>query len=165
MEIRKIKKEDDPILAKIIKNTLAEFGAAKPGTVAFDPTTDHLSDLFSAPKSIYYVAEEDGKIFGGAGIFPTIGLPEDTCELVKMYLLKESRGKGLGKLLINKSIAFAKEQGFTKMYLETLPELESAVHVYRSLGFHSLPGPMGNSGHFGCSMWMIKDFDTTSQQK
>ena len=155
--IREIKEEDDQVLSLIIKNTLAEFGAAKPGTVAFDPTTDHLSDLFSLEKSIYYVALKDGKIMGGAGIFPTDGLPNDTCELVKMYLLKESRGKGLGKLLIHKSIEFARSKGFKKIYLETLPELESAVHVYRSLGFQSLNAPLGNSGHFGCSMWMIKE--------
>src|ERR1041385_8241693 len=149
--IREIRKEDDPILSSIIKNTLAEFGAAKPGTVAFDPTTDHLSDLFSIEKSVYYVALQNEKIMGGAGIFPTNGLPADTCELVKMYLLKESRGQGLGKLLINKSIEFAKSKGFTKVYLETLPELKSAVHVYQSLGFQLLKSPLGNSGHFGCS--------------
>jgi len=157
INVRQIKKEDDPILARIIKNTLAEFGAARPGTVAFDPTTDHLSDLFSVSKSVYYVAEVNGEIMGGAGIFPTQGLPDDTCELVKMYLLKESRGKGLGKSLIYKCIEFAKSQGYLRMYLETLPELESAIHVYQSLGFHSLDKPMGNSGHFGCSLWMIRE--------
>ena len=41
----------------IIKNTLKEFGANKPGTVYFDPTTDHLFELFSAPDSAYFIAE------------------------------------------------------------------------------------------------------------
>jgi putative acetyltransferase len=157
MTIRLIKKEDDATLAHIVKITLAEFGAAKPGTVAFDPTTDHLSELFSVPRSVYYVAEIDGQVVGGAGVYPTDGLPEDTCELVKMYLLPAARGKGLGRLLIDKSMAFAREAGYRRMYLETLPELKNAVQVYRSLGFHALDGPMGNSGHFGCPMWMIRD--------
>ncbi|WP_163362824.1 GNAT family N-acetyltransferase, partial [Escherichia coli] len=72
-----------------------EFGANKPGTVFYDDTTDHLYELFqSAPLSAYYVAEKNGELIGGAGIFPTEGLPANTCELVKMYLHKSARGMG-----------------------------------------------------------------------
>ena len=65
--IRPIQSSDNPELAKIIRNTLAEFGAANPGTVYFDPTTDTLFELFQVPNAAYFVAEADGKILGGGG--------------------------------------------------------------------------------------------------
>ena len=155
--IRTIQKTDNPELAKIVKDTLAEFGANKPNTVYFDPTTDTLFELFQTPRSIYFVAESAGKIVGGGGIFPTDGLPEDTCELVKMYLLPDARGLGLGRQLIEKCIQKAAELGYHKIYLETMPELKQALNVYAKFDFSYLPGPMGNSGHTGCSLWMLKE--------
>jgi putative acetyltransferase len=155
--LRKIKKEDNAALANIIRQTLAEFGANKKGTVYFDPTTDELYDLFSMEKSVYFVAEKEGKIIGGGGIYPTPGLPADTCELVKMYLLPTARGKGLGKEIIEKNLQYAKEAGFKKVYLESMPELKKALKVYERAGFKYLDGPLGESGHFGCDLWMIKE--------
>lgn len=159
LQIRNIEAADDPIIAKIIRDTLAEFGANYPGTVYFDPTTDHLYDLFKAKRSVYNIAELDDEIVGGAGIFPTEGLPGDTCELVKMYLIPKGRGIGLGKQLIERCIRQAKEFGFKRVYLETMNELKQALKVYEKLGFTYLDGPMGNSGHFGCSLWMIKELN------
>jgi len=115
--------------------------------------------VFQQPLSFYFVAILDGIILGGGGIFPTDGLPEGTCELVKMYLVPTARGKGLGKLIIEKCLKKAQENGFKKVYLETMPELEHAMKVYEKFGFQYLNGPMGNSGHFGCEKWMLKTFE------
>src|ERR1700710_2585402 len=98
IKIRGIEQKDNEMLAKIIRQTLTEYGANHPGTVYFDESTDHLSDLFLTEGSSYNIAEMDGDIVGGAGIFPTAGLPIDTCELVKMYLSTIARGKGFGKM-------------------------------------------------------------------
>ena len=155
-KIRNIKATDNRALAKVVKDTLAEFGANHPNTVYFDPTTDKLFELFEVPGAIYNVVEIDGKIAGGSGIYPTEGLPEGTCELVKMYLIPEARGLGLGKLLIEKCIEQAKDFGYKQVYLESMPELRQALKVYEKFGFEYLKGPMGNSGHTGCSLWMIK---------
>src|SRR5215510_10559918 len=89
--IRTIRQEDNPALAFIVRNTLAEFGANHPGTVYYDPTTDDLFQLFQSNRSIYYVAEINKVIVGGAGIYPSDGLADDTCELVKMYLIPGAR--------------------------------------------------------------------------
>jgi putative acetyltransferase len=154
--IRDLRKEDNPALAKVVKDTLAEFGANHPNTVYYDPTTDALFEVFQTPRSKYFLAELNNKIVGGGGIYPTDGLPPDTCELVKMYLLPEARGLGLGRTLIEKCIDAAAENGFKKIYLETMPELKQALSVYEKFGFEFLKGPMGNSGHTGCSLWMLK---------
>ena len=157
--IRNIQPSDNSALASIVRNTLAEFGANRAGTVYYDPTTDDLYNLFQKERSIYYVAELNNQIVGGAGIYPSDGLPPDTCELVKMYLLPQARGLGLGKELIKRSLAFAMETGYKKIYLETMPELTQALSVYERFGFQYLNGPMGNTGHFGCDRWMLLDFD------
>ena len=94
---------------------------------------------------------------GGCGVYPTAGLPEGCCELVKLYLLPEARKAGLGKRLIEESIVIAQQFGYTKMYLESLPELTKAVSLYEKLGFTYLPSALGDSKHFGCSLWMIKE--------
>lgn len=158
IHIRPIAPHDNTAMANIIRRSLEEFGANRPGTVYFDDTTDHLFELFaSTPLSAYFIAEKDGILLGGAGIFPTDGLPANTCELVKMYLSPAARGMGLGRKMIDYCLQKARENGFTQVYLETMPELKKAVSVYEKFGFRYLDGPMGNSGHNGCDIWMLKE--------
>jgi putative acetyltransferase len=154
--IREIVPQDNTFIARIIRSSLEEFKANKKGTVYYDESTDHLSDLFKTPGSKYFVAANETKIYGGAGIFPTGGLPEGVSELVKMYLIPEARGLGIGKALINQCIKFAGSIGSHSVYIETLPELSIAVKVYEHLGFERLASPLGDSKHTGCSIWMIK---------
>ena len=157
MKIRLIQSTDNPAIAGIIRSTLAEFGANHLGTVYFDSATDSLYETFQKPDSLYFVAEnEAGKVVGGGGIYPTEGLPEDTCELVKMYLLPEARGTGLGRTIIEKCLDAARNFGFGRVYLESMPELKQALKVYEKFGFTYLCSPMGNSGHFGCDLYMLK---------
>ncbi|MBI3138771.1 MAG: GNAT family N-acetyltransferase [Sphingobacteriales bacterium] len=157
ISIRPIQPADNSIIAKIIRDTLTEFGANHPGTVYYDPTTDALYELFQEAKSVYNIAEVNGKIVGGGGIYPTKGLPDDTCELVKMYLLPEARGTGLGTQLITRCLEQARSNGFNKIYLETMNELKAALKVYARMGFTYLDAPLGNSGHFGCPLWMLRE--------
>ncbi|HVZ55259.1 MAG TPA: GNAT family N-acetyltransferase [Chitinophagaceae bacterium] len=157
--IRPIRPDDNIALARIIREALAEFGANKPGTVYYDPTTDALFELFGHPGSSYLVAELDGTLVGGGGIFPSPGLPEGTCELVKMYLAPAARGIGLGKTLLDRNLAAARQAGYRSVYLESMPELRQALRVYEKSGFRYLPGPLGNTGHFGCGIWMLRDLE------
>ncbi len=156
--IRRIAYSDDIELAKIIRSSLEEFKANKPGTVYFDDTTDHLTKNFIVQRSAYFVAELNDKVVGGSGIYPTSGLPIDTCELVKLYLSPMARGKGIGRLLIDTCIKAAIKNHFKNMYLETMPELTAALQFYERLGFTYLDKAMGSSGHTGCSLWMMKVF-------
>jgi len=158
IQIRPIEQQDTIDIAKVIRGALEEFGANKPGTVYFDPTTDALFELFNnTPGSYYYIATIDNNVVGGGGIFPTENLPEGTCELVKLYLHKDARGTGLGKQLLNTAMQWAKENGYTQVYLESMPELSKAVTIYENVGFKRIHQPLGNSGHCGCDIWMVKN--------
>jgi putative acetyltransferase len=156
IKLRTIQPTDNKQLASIIRTVFEEHDAAKPGTVYYDPTTDDLYSLFQTPRSIYWVAEIDGQMAGGAGIFPTPGLPGNCCEFVKFYLASSARGKGIGRKLMEQCINSAKELGYTQVYIESIPEFKAAITLYEKMGFQSLNAPLGNSGHFGCDIWMLK---------
>ena len=154
---RNIEKKDNKELAELIRSVFREFGVARPGTVYFDPTTDDLYTLFQTPGSIYWVAEDNGEIIGGCGIYPTQNLPEGCGELVKLYLDASYRKQGIGRQILEMSVESAKQMGYKQLYLESLPELGNAISLYQKQGFRFIDHKMGDDGHFGCIIWMLKD--------
>lgn len=157
VNIRQILPGDNETLAHIIRNCFIEMNAPTAGTVFEDPTTDDLHSFFQAKSSVLWVAEVDDKVAGCCGIFPTEGLPEGTGELVKFYLASRARGKGIGKMLLDKTFESARELGYKKIYLESLPEFTNALNLYIQNGFLPLSKALGESSHPGCNVWMIKD--------
>ena len=154
---RTIEKKDNAVLSVLIREVFIEHGADHhSGTILSDPTTDQLYELFQTPGSKCWLATQDDRPVGCCGIFPTEGLPANCAELVKFYLLKNWRGQGIGKELMERSINSALDLGYNALYLESLPEFEKAVGMYEKYGFEHLSGPLGNSGHFGCTIWMLK---------
>lgn len=154
---RPIEERDNREIAELIRTVFREFKIDKPGTVYFDPTTDDLFNLFREKGSYYWIAEEGGSIIGGCGLYPTPGLPEGCAELVKLYLKSTQRGKGTGWRLMEMTFTKAKELGYRQLYLESLPELGKAISLYEKTGFKRISKALGNSGHFGCDIWMVKD--------
>lgn len=154
--IRPIQAKDDARIATILRNALLEHQAAKPGTAYYDASTDALTAFFERPNAAYFVAEIENHVVGGVGIYPTEGLPEGVCELVKMYIDPAFRGRGIGQQLFAHASEFAKESGYELIYLESMPELQKAVSIYEHLGFQHLDQPLGNTGHFSCPIWMLK---------
>lgn len=157
IQIRKVQKDDNIRLASIIRQVLEEFKANKPGTVYYDKTTDNLFQLFQKPRSVYFIAVLNDEIVGGCGIYPTENLPEGYCELVKLYLLPEARNYGIAKMLMEKCFDFAKNNGYKKVYLESMPELNKAVTLYEKFGFVHIKKRLGDPSHYGCSVLMVKE--------
>lgn len=158
MTIRRINKSDDKRIAEIIRGIFDEFDMPKVHTVYDDPDTDRQYEVFrDEPKSVLWVAEEDGVVLGSCGVFPTDGLPDGWCEIVKFYMDKRARGRGIGSRLFVKSLESAKELGYSTAYLETFPQFGEAVGMYEHYGFHSIDHQVGNSGHTATSIWMTKE--------
>ena len=80
-------------------------------------------------------------------------------ELVKYYVLAGERGLGIGKKLMELCIEKARQFGYNSLYLETVPELRDAIRIYEKAGFEHISKAMGNSGHFFCNIWMLKDLE------
>jgi putative acetyltransferase len=156
LSYRKIEQIDNKEIAALIRSVLTEFGVNQPGTVFTDPTTDALFELFQTTDACYYLALDGSKIIGGCGLYPTKGLPNNCIELVKFYVDSFYRGMGIGKNLMQISIEKAKELGYKSVYLESLPELDKAVGMYKQAGFKHISERLGESGHFACTILMLK---------
>jgi putative acetyltransferase len=158
IKIRAIQPKDNKAIASVIREVLIEMGVPKVGTAYEDTSLDSMYETYNCSRMEYYVVEEEGKIIGGAGIAPLEGeIAEDICELQKMYFLQQARGKGVGYMMIHKCLDYAKEQEYEKCYLETMPYMESARKLYKKVGFIPLEKPIGDTGHYNCQAWMIKD--------
>lgn len=154
--IRPIQLSDNVPLAAIIRSSIEELGLPTEGTAHSDPTTYNLYQLFQKPKSYYWVAEKEGVVLGGCGIYPSNGLPDGCGELVRFFLAPSARKQGLGRLLMQKSIDTAMQLGYTTCYLESFPDMKDAIRMYEKSGFDYLNAPLGNTGHFSCNVWMLK---------
>ncbi|MBV1887714.1 MAG: GNAT family N-acetyltransferase [Urechidicola sp.] len=154
--IREIEPKDNAEIGILIRNVLIEFGVPKVGTAYEDIALNCMFETYDILNAIYFVIESNKTIIGGAGIMQLQNSKENICELQKMYFSPETRGKGLGAKMMNSCLDKAKEFGYEKCYLETMPYMESARKLYNSVGFESLKAPVGDTGHYSCSMWMLK---------
>ncbi|MEO5790013.1 GNAT family N-acetyltransferase [Gelidibacter sp.] len=154
--IREIEKGDDVQVAKLIRAVLIEMGVPKVGTAYADQSLDMMTETYAKERAAYFVIEDQGEVVGGAGIAPLDNFEGHVCELQKMYFLPKARGKGLGAQMMEVCLQKAKSFGFEKCYLETLPYMTDAAKLYAKSGFEYLDGPLGDTGHYSCDVWMIK---------
>ncbi len=154
--IREIKPNDNAELARVIRKVLIDLGVPKIGTAYADKALDEMYGNYDVPRATYFVVEEGSKIIGGAGVAQLDNYKGNVCELQKMYFLEEARGKGIGAKMIQTCIDRAKQYGFEKVYLETMPFMNAAQKLYQKVGFEFIDAPMGDTGHYSCPVWMIK---------
>lgn len=154
--IREIRPEDNGEVAATVRKVLLDLGAPKVGTAYSDATLDHMYENYDRPRSIYFVVVEGNKIIGCGGIGPLDNHKGTICELQKMYFLEEARGRGLGNEMITRCLKSAREFGFEGCYLETMPYMKAAQGLYKKMGFEYIDAPMGDTGHYSCTVWMLK---------
>ncbi len=155
--IRRIQEQDNFAIAKIIRTVLIEHDVPKVGTAYADPQLDCMFETYQQPKSIYFVVERNGVIIGGAGLGPLEKEAPVICELQKMYFLAEARGLGIGTEMMQRCLETARDFGYKKCYLETMPNMVAAQKLYKKAGFDYICAPLGNTGHGSCPVWMLKE--------
>lgn len=155
--IRPIQPDDNAKIAVTIRKVLIEIGVPKVGTAYADKALDSMFENYQQQSARYFVIELNDEIIGGAGIAPLDNYNGPVCELQKMYFLPEARGKGLGLQMMTICLEFAKSAGFKTVYLETMPYMKDAQKLYNKVGFKYIDGPMGDTGHYSCTVWMIKN--------
>jgi release factor glutamine methyltransferase len=160
VEIREIILSDNETISKIIKSVLTELKANIKGTAYYDDETDAMFEAYQEKNEVYFVALLDDEIVGGCGIKKLQHNSDNICELQKMYILPKSRGHKIGKNLLRKCLDFAKKSGFDKCYLETFPQMTSAIRLYQKNGFSIINHALGDTSHYSCDVWMLKNLDT-----
>lgn len=98
----------------------------------YEDEADHLKEKYGPPAGRLYLAFCRGEPAGCIGLRRLDG---ESCEMKRLYVRPCFRGKGIGRLLAEKIIADAREAGYRHLFLDTLPFLQSALRLYKSLGF------------------------------
>jgi putative acetyltransferase len=115
----------------VVFGVLKEYGLV-PDPGSTDKDLDSIESYYSENGGYFGVVEELNYIVATIGLYR---VDETTCELRKMYVLPNFRGKGLGKNLMEFALKKAKEMGFKRVVLETASPLKEAIGLYKRFGF------------------------------
>ena len=96
----------------------------------------HLEAKYGWPEGRLYLALWEGE---AAGCIALRKLDEQRCEMKRLYVRPAFRGHRIGDALVDRIIQDAKAIGYRYMLLDTLPFLESAIHMYQKRGFYEIP--------------------------
>lgn len=102
----------------------------------FEAELADVAGMYAAPKGIIYIASAKGEDVGVGALRP---ISDTRSEMKRVYVRESVRGLGIGKRIIDLLIAKASEIGYTSMVLDTLPKLQTAQAIYKSLGFKEIP--------------------------
>jgi putative acetyltransferase len=155
-QIRRLQQSDADQVVDLIGGVRREFGLASRVASILEPNDYAILDVYRHRRSAYFVAVLDHRVLGGAGIFPLADGDWGTCELQRMYLRAQDRGRGIGQALLDACLETARSFGFERCYAETVSEMSAAIAFYERNGFQCLSAPIGNTGHSHNDFWMIR---------
>jgi len=124
-----------------------EYDASLDIDLSFQGIEEEIATLpgkYASPKGALFLAHDTGgQAIGCIGVRP-FDRP-GACELKRLYVRYERRGSGAGRALVVEAIRFAAVTGYREMLLDSLPNMEAAIRLYRSLGFKLIPPYWNNT--------------------
>ena len=116
-------------------------------TEGFGPTTPDRTSVVAAsemapPSGAFVVLREHGRAVAGGGIRR---LSDGVCEIKRMYVVPEARGRGHGRRVLAALEAVAAELGYRRARLDTAESMTTAMGLYESAGYRPIPDYNGNS--------------------
>lgn len=106
----------------------------------FAQELENLSRMYGPPRGVLLLAEVEGVPAGCAAVRP---LGDIICELKRVYVRPDCRGTGLGRRLTERAMQSARELGYQRIRLDTLPQMQAAQRLYENLGFLDIPAYYG----------------------
>lgn len=134
--IRRTRSSEDYAAARKLIEEYADWLGFDLGFQDFEEELQSLESQYGAPEGCLLLAvTDDGETAGCVGVRK---LAENVCEMKRLYVRPDFRGTGVGRALAQASIETAKELGYARMRLDTLPSMRSANALYRALGFREI---------------------------
>jgi putative acetyltransferase len=121
-----------------VKKLFTEYAASLDFDLCFQNFDKELSELpgdYALPDGRLLLALDGKKT---AGCVALRKISKDTCEMKRLYVKPESRGKRIGKVMAEYVIDEARKIGYSRMQLDTVPSMKEAVSLYQSLGFKKI---------------------------
>lgn len=144
-QIKKVSTDELEELKKLSVNTFSDSFTEQNNEIQMKAylekafNTDQLRSELSNPESFFYFVKEEDKILGylklNTKTAQTDQVLDSSLEIERIYLVQEAQGKGIGKLLMDFSIAEAKRRNLLCLWLGVWEKNEKAIAFYKSYGF------------------------------
>ncbi len=139
---------DEAAFLRLNEDWISKYFALEPGDrqILSDPRTHILS-----PGGQICIAESDGAVVGCCAL---VVMSPGVFELAKMTVSEKTRGRGVGRKLLQFAIDEARRMGAHRLYLESNTKAAAAIHLYEQLGFRHLPAPAHESKYARANVFM-----------
>jgi ribosomal protein S18 acetylase RimI-like enzyme len=131
-------RDAEPHELDAVRGLIEEYVRSLGIDLGFQEIELELADLartYGPPGGVILLARDGDEI---AGCVALRELEEDTCEMKRLYVRPAFRGTGLGTQLAVELIGRARELGYERMRIDTLPQMQAARKLYASLGFREI---------------------------
>lgn len=130
---------ESPVQIAQVRELFLEYAKSLGFSLCFQNFDKELADLpgdYVPPDGRLLLAEHEGRIAGCVALHK---LENSICEMKRLYLRPEFRGKRLGRALTERVISEARQIGYSRMRLDTVESaMKDAVAMYRKLGFREI---------------------------
>lgn len=132
---------DDFVAVRQLLQEYVESRPNDPALVDFPSEFAALEQHYGAPHGQMLLAHQDGVPAGCVAFHP---LEEGVCEMKRLYVSPQFRGRGIGRGLVMTLLIEAEKAGYGKMRLDSIPSMKAAQELYTSMGFYEIPDYRNN---------------------